>query len=194
MKPVRIGAVTRVVLDRLSRLGFRPQAFSLAEKLKEARSVLICMPSNLNLLATAKDFLTSFADVFEGRKISVLLPFLKTEGYLPSPAGYDVIYPQETDLKAFSIPGELFLHRVRQRGFDVSLDLDLEDGFFNRYLCFKCGVALRIGPQGRNAFPLYNVQLSIMLDRSDSRETYRVMANMLKDLLPPVCTAGSTAV
>lgn len=140
------------------------------------------MPAGKDCFNIAKDSLSTFADIFERKTISILLPFLKTDGYLPIPAGYDVIYPRKEDLKIFSIPRKIFIQRLREHQFDITLDLDLEDGFFNGYTCLKCEVPLRIGPKRENAFPFYNIQLTVLQERSNNREIYERMAKMLKNL------------
>ena len=184
MKPIKINFLVKMVLSWSCRRLFKAEAFSFGQKLKASQKVLICMPASIERFALAKDSLSAFADFFREKTIFVFLPFLRTDGYLPIPTGYDVIYPQKEDLKIFSLPGKKFIQRLKERQFDISLNLDLEDGFFNGYLCLKCGASLRIGPQGKNAFPLYNVQLAVLQKRPRASELYKEMANMLKNLLP----------
>jgi hypothetical protein len=182
MKPVKINPLARRFLSWSGKRFYKSEAFSCARKLSEAQKVLICMPARMDRFTHAKESLPLFADIFKEKTIVVFIPFLKTDGYLSSPTGYEVIYPQKDDLKTFSIPVEKFIQRVTEFGFDISLDLDLDDGFLNRYLCLKCGIVVRFGPALKNSFPFYNIQLTVMGERSGSREVYEGMARVLKDL------------
>jgi len=183
MKPIKINPLGKMVLSWTSRRFLKAEAFSFAQKLKESKKVLICMPTSMDCFSLAKDSLSTFAEIFEGKTIFVFLPILKTEGYLPSPAGYNVIYPQKEDLKIFSLPKKSFIQRVSEHQFDISLDLDLEDGSFNSYLCLECKIPLRLGAQGKRAFPFYNVQLVVTKDKLSLPDIYKGLANLLRSLV-----------
>jgi hypothetical protein len=182
MKPVKINPFARMVLSWFSRLFFKPEAFSFTQKVKESQSVLICMPANVDRFAMARDLLSTFVDIFQEKEVFVLLPFLEAEGYLSSSTRYGVISTQKGDLNVFSLPRKKFIQKLKDHQFDISLDLDLGNGFFNCYLCLKCKVPLRIGAKRKNAFPHYNIQLAITKDRLGSREIYEGLAKMLKSL------------
>jgi ADP-heptose:LPS heptosyltransferase len=171
-----------MVLSWLSRLRFKPEAFSFTRKVKESSSVLICMPANVDRFAMSRDMLSTFVDVFRNKEIFVFLPFLEAEGYLSDSVRYRVISVQKANLNVFSLPTNKFIQRLKQQQFDISLDLDLEEGFFNCYLCLKCKIPLRIGAKRKKAFPLYNVQLAVTKDRLGSREVYEGMAKTLQSL------------
>jgi len=182
MKPIRINPLVKVVLSWWSRLFLKIRPFSLIQQLEESRSVLICMPANVDRFAMVRDLLSTFVEVFEGKEVFVLLPFLEAEGYLSSSRRYRVITPRRGDLKIFSLPRKKFVQRLKQHKFGISLDLDLEDGFFNCYLCMRCEASLRIGLKRKNAFPFYNIQLSVLKDRTYAREIYEGLAKTLKIL------------
>jgi hypothetical protein len=182
MKPVKINPLARRFLSWSSRHFFKSEAFSCAQKLKEAKKVLICMPSSMDRFAIAKEELPSLAHVFKGKNILVFLPFLKTDGFLSTPAGYEVIYPHQEELRAFSIPGENLIQKVKGYQFGISLDLELDDGLFNCYLCLNCGIPVRIGPQRKYAYPFYNVQLTFADSGSNSQKTYKGMSKTLMNL------------
>ncbi len=182
MKPIKINPFARMILSWFSRLRFKPEAFSFTQTVKESSNVLICMPADVDRFAMARDLLSTFVDIFRNKAIFVFLPFLEAEGYLSGSARYRVISGQKGYLNVFSLPTKKFIQKLRQRHFDISLDLDLEDGFFNCYLCLKCKVPLRIGAKRKKAFPLYNVQLAVTRDRLGSREIYEGMAKTLQSL------------
>jgi hypothetical protein len=182
MKPVKINPLARRFLSWSSRRFFKSETFSCAQKLKEAKKVLICLPSSMDRFATAKEELPTLADIFKGKTILVFLPFLKTDGFLSTPAGYEVIYPLPEDLRAFSIPGVTLIQKVKGYQFGISLDLELDDNLFNCYLCLNCNIPVRIGSQRKSAFPFYNVQLTIAENNSNTSNLYRGMSKTLRNL------------
>ena len=182
MKPIKVNPVARMVLNRTKRLILRPQAFSLSRETSETQNVLICMPADIDRFAMARDLLSTFVSIFRGKKVFVLLPFLEAEGYLSSCAAYQVVCAKHDDLNILSLPRRGFVRRLRDLKFGISLDLDLEDGFFSCHLCALCGIPMRIGPKRKNAFPLYNIELEVLKDRFGSRETYEGLARTLKSL------------
>jgi hypothetical protein len=136
----------------------------------------------MDRFAMARDMLSTFVNIFPDKKIFVLLPFLESKGYLSDSSSYRVISVKKNDLSVFSLPGKRFIRKLSEYRFDISLDLDLENGFFNRYLCLKCKIPMRIGTSNRKAFPLYNIQLSVLKERLDSRDVYESMVKTLKSL------------
>jgi len=180
MKPIRVNLLARMVLAFFIRLTFKPQTFSLGCQAEKSESVLICMPTDVDRFAMARDLLLDFIDIFQPREIHVLLPFLGAGGYLSECPDYRVVGVQREDLNLFSLPRKGFIRKLTELEFGMSLDLDLEDGFFSRYLCLKCRIPLRIGPKRKGAFPLYNVQLAPARNQLGSREAYEGMAQTMR--------------
>jgi hypothetical protein len=182
MKPVKINPLVKTVLRWLSRLSFKPQSFSLACAVQESEKVLICMPTDVDGFAMARDLLLDFIRMFRPREVYVLLPFLEGADYLSDSSDYRVVVVGKSDLGLFSLPRRGIVEKLGKLRLGMSLDLDLANGFFCRYLCFKCRIPLRIGPRSRGAFPLYNVQLAPARSQSGPREAYEAMAQTLKSL------------
>jgi hypothetical protein len=182
MKPIKVNPLARTVLSWTKRLILKPEAFSFNRDTSETQNVLVCMPADVDRFALARDLLSTFVGIFQGKTISVLLPFLDAEGYLSSSAAYQVIAATKADLSLFSLPGKEFVGKLRDLQFGISLDLDLEDGFFSCYLCARLRIPMRIGPRRKRAFPLYNIEIEVQKDRLGSREVYEGLAKTLKSL------------
>jgi len=182
MKPIKVNPLARMILNRTKRLILKPQAFSFNRETSEAQNVLVCMPADIDRFAMARDLLSTFVSIFRGKKVFVLLPFLEAEGYLSGCPAYEVLCAKSGDLNILSLPRRDFVRRLKDLNFGISLDLDLEDGFFSCHLCARCGIPMRIGPRRKNAFPLYNIELEVLKDRFGSRETYEGLAKTLKSL------------
>jgi len=182
MKSIKINRLLKRILIWRSKLSFKPHLFSFAEKIAQAENVLICLPGKQESFELAKDHLTIFADVFQNKKISVFLPFVGAEGLLSHLERYVVIYPQKEDLMIFSLPRRKFIQKIKDHHFEIVLDLDLDDGFVNSYLCLKSGAFVRIGREGKAGFPFYNLQLALLKERSSPEDLYVGMAETLKNL------------
>jgi hypothetical protein len=190
MKSIKINRLLKRILIWRSKLSFKPHLFSFAEKIAQAENVLICLPGKQESFELAKDHLTIFADIFQNKKISVFLPFAGAESLLSHLERYVVIYPQKEDLGIFSLPRREFIQRIKDHRFEIALDLDLEDGFVNSYLCLKSGAFVRIGLEGKAGFPFYNLQLTPSKERLSLEDLYVGMAETLKKLSPEFTVGG----
>jgi hypothetical protein len=190
MKSIKINRLLKRILIWRNKLSFKPDLFSFAEKMNVAENVLICLPAKIESFASAKDHLTIFADIFQNKKISVFLPFAGAESLLSHLERYVVIYPQKEDLRIFSLLRKEFIQRIMDYRFEIALDLDLEDGFVNSYLCLKSGAFVRIGLEGKAGFPFYNLQLTLSKERLSPGDLYVGMAETLKSLSPDVAFGG----
>jgi hypothetical protein len=190
VKPIRINRLLKKFLIGWNKFSFEPDALSFAEKMNRAENVLICLPAKPESFNSAKDHLTIFADIFQDKKIFVFLPVAGAESFLPHLKSYGVIYPQKKDLRIFSLPRREFIQRIKGYHFEIALDLDLEDGFINSYLCLKSGALVRIGLKGKTGFPFYNLQLALSKEKSYQQDLYARMAEMLQSLSPDVAGGG----
>ena len=181
-KSIRINPLVKKILVRWNKLFFKPPAFSFGEKMSCAESVLICFPSKVESFASAKDHLTTFSDVFQNKKIFLFLPLAGAEDFLSHLKRYQVICPQKEDLGILSLPRRKFIQRIKGHHFEIALDLDLEDGFLNSYLCLKSGAGVRIGLEGKTGPPFYNLQLALSKGRLYQEDIYAGMADTLKNL------------
>jgi hypothetical protein len=182
MKPIKVHPLAKMILSHMGGLSFKPESFSFGCKVEESRNVLICMPTDIDRFALARDLLTTFTEIFHPREVFVLLPFLEAKAYLSDTPDYQVISADKEDLNILSLPRKNLVERLRGLQFDISLDLDMNGSYFNRYLCLKCKIPLRIGVKSKKSFPLYNIQLAVVKSRLGSRDIYEGMIDMLKIL------------
>jgi hypothetical protein len=147
-----------------------------------AESVLICFPAKVESFASAKDHLTTFSDVFQNKKIFLFLPLEGAESFLSHLKRCQVICPQKEDFGILSLPRRKFIQRIKGYRFEIALDLDLEDGFLNSYLCLKSGAGVRIGLEGKTGPPFYNLELALSKGRRYQEDIYVGMAETLKNL------------
>jgi hypothetical protein len=181
-KSIRINRWLKKILIWRSKLSFKSQAFSFAEKMKRAENVLICLPAKIESFTSIKECLDIFADIFHNKKISVFLPLTGAESVLSHLERYKVIFPQKEDLGIFSLPRREFIQRIKNYCFEIALNLDLDDGFLNSYLCLKSGAFVRIGPKGKTGFPFHNLQLALSNEGLLPHDLYTRMAEMIKNL------------
>jgi len=190
VKSIRINLLVKKILIWWNKFFFKPDAFSFAEKMRRAENVLICLPAKPESFASAKDHLTIFLDIFQNKNNFVLLPFAGAESFLSHLKRYMVISPQKEDLKIFSLPRRKFIQRMKDYRFEITLDLDLDDGFLNSYLCLKSGACVRIGLKGKTGPPFYNIQLALSKERLYQEDIYVGMAETLKSLSQGFAVGG----
>jgi hypothetical protein len=183
VKSVRINPLVKKILVWWHKRFFKSGIFSFAEKMRRAENVLICLPAKKESFTVAKDHLYIFADIFQNKKVSVFLPFIEGETSLLELERYKVISPRKEDLKIFSVPRREFIQEIKGYAFEIALDLDLQDGFINSYLCLKSGAELRIGFKGKAGFPFYNLQLALSKERLGQEELYGGIEETLKSLM-----------
>ena len=190
VKSIRINPLAKKFLIWWNKLFFKPPAFSFAEKMNQAENVLICLPAKIESFASAKDHLTIFSGIFKSKKIFVFLPLAGGETFLSHLKRYAVICPQKEDLRILSLPRRKFIQRIKGYRFEIALDLDLEDGFLNSYLCLKSGAEVRIGLKGKTGPPFYNLQLALSKERLYREDLYVGMAETLKSLYQGLAVGG----
>ena len=190
VKSIRINPLVKKILIWWNKLFFKPDAFSFAEKMRRAENILICLPAKIESFASAKDHLTVFADIFQNKKVFVFLPLTGGETFLSHLKRYAVICPKKEDLRIFSLPRRKFIQRIKGYRFEIALDLDLEDGFVNSYLCLKSGACVRIGLKGKTGPPFYNLQLALSKERLYQEDLYVGMAETLKSLSLGLAVGG----
>jgi hypothetical protein len=181
-KSIRINPLVKKILVGWNRLFFKPPAFSFGEKMSCAESVLICFPAKVESFASAKDHLATFSDLFQNKNIFLFLPLAGAEGFLSHLKRYQVICPEKQDFGVLSLPRRKFIQRIKGYRFEIALDLDIEDGFLNSYLCLKSGAGVRIGLEGRAGPPFYNLELALSKGRLYQEDIYVGMAETLKNL------------
>ncbi len=158
--------------------------------MSRAESVLICFPAKVESFASAKDHLTTFSGLFQNKKIFLFLPLAGAEDFLSHLKRYQVIFAQKKDFGMLSLPRRKFIQRIKDYRFEIALDLDLEDGFLNSYLCLKSGAGVRIGLEGKIGSPFYNLQLAPSKGRLYQEDIYAGMAQTLKSLLQGLVVGG----
>ncbi len=182
VKSLRINPLAKRILIWWNRLFFKPGAFSFAEKMRGAENVLICLPAKTESFAPAKDHLAIFSDIFQSKNIFLFLPLAGAQDFLSHLKRYQVICPEKEDLGILSLPRRRFIQRIKGHRFEIALDLDIEDGFLNSYLCLKSGAQVRVGLKGKAGLPFYNLQLALSKERLYQEDIYAGMVETLKNL------------
>ncbi len=190
VKSIKINPLVRRILIWGNRLFFKPGAFSFAEKMNGAENVLICLPTSIESFSSAKEELGIYSDVFQNKKIFVFLPFAGGQNFVSHLKRYEVICPQKEDFGFLSLPRRKFIRKIKAYRFGIALDLDLENGFVNSYLCLKSGAQVRIGLKGKTGPPFYNLELALSKNRLYQKDLYVGMAQTLKSLSQRLAVSG----
>ncbi len=160
---------------------FRAQVFSFSEVLNNAKRVLIFLPTKVESFPIALNHLNSLNSFFSDSQNFLFLPF-DGKGFSSDLFKFEIISLKKSYLNWFSLPNKRFVKKLRDFKFDITLDIDLENSFFNSYLSFLTCSPLRIGIKGKVGLPFYNLELSLSKEGKYLDEVYDSFVNTLKKL------------
>lgn len=162
-----------IVAGKLKHKTQSEMAFSSA--LKKSFSFLILMPQN------DKDYRESFQilDYLEsqGKTLTILTNDFRVS-LLPAKYRNKAIGFAVTEVSKLNLPSHKLIERIREKNFDVVIDLNKEENLFYSYLANIVKSRIRIGFKKRKAESFYN----FLVDGSDndSVKSYINFLNCIK--------------
>ncbi len=160
---------------------FKQSPVSFATALNQARSMLVLLPHQVDSFSSVFNHLSPLETVFTDLKTFFLLPF-STQGFISTLKAYEVIPLKKNDLGWSGLPKRNFVNRLRNYGFDITLDMDLSKNFFNAYLGLLSNARVRIGIKGKWDSPFYNLELALPSHLVYLDQQYDSMIRILKNL------------
>ncbi|MGB2697331.1 MAG: hypothetical protein WBD28_05650 [Candidatus Zixiibacteriota bacterium] len=164
-----------------SKLLFKQKPFSFAANLSQAKSMLVLLPHQAEGFSSVFNHLSPLETIFPDLKISYLLPF-STQGFISTLKNYDLILLKKEEMGWLGLPRVSYTRKLRNYGFDISLDMDLRKNFLNAYLGLLSEAKVRMGIQGKGGPPFYNLELIIPSNLIYLDEQYDSLIRILKNL------------
>ena len=162
-----------IVAGKLKHKAHSEITFSSA--FKKSFSILILMPQN------DKDYRESFQilDYLEsqGKTLTILTNDFRVS-LLPAKYRNKAIGFALTEISKLKLPSHKLIERIRNKSFDVVIDLNREENLFYSYIANVVKSKIRVGFKKRKAESYYNFLVEV--SDSDSTKSYINFLNCIK--------------
>jgi ADP-heptose:LPS heptosyltransferase len=156
---------------RLATFRFRKrteQVISFARAISGAERALVIMPLDQRELLSAFNVIIMLKRKFDEERITVIGDERGVEAIRLMPKSH-FIQIRETDINLLYHPRPAFLSLLKDRKFDLAIDLNLDLVLPSAYICRETNAKVRIGFAGAHADRFFNFQ--IQPDPQQSRKT-----------------------
>ncbi len=123
--------------------------------LAEARSILVCMPDDLEDFGVARKFIEKLMDDFSNARFQ----FVMREGYrnlLNGDKKYGTIFVSDRDVNFWGLPKKELVRKISAAEYDIVIDLNDDFHLPSTYLCLKSRALLKICFDHEKREPFYN--------------------------------------
>lgn len=159
-----------------------PSEFTFPKALRDARRVLILMPSQNEALRQSEVFLSRVRQVFPRAEVTLLYPPKTMVARFYNPYRFKIATPEKGDVWWFGIPRKSFVERVLPQPFDVLITLNREESVFFAAVTILSQTPVRIGlPDGMGG-PFINVELRHGRDTDDIKTEFILFIDMIRRL------------
>lgn len=146
----------------------REDVISFARAVSGAQRALVVMPLDQRELLSVFNVIIMLKRKFDEERITVIGDERGLETLRLMPKSH-FVQIRETDVDLFFHPRPEFLALIKDRQFDLAIDLNLDFVLPSGYICRESNAKVRIGFAGPNADRFYNFQ--IQPDPRQSRQT-----------------------
>ncbi len=170
-RPKLFAALRMKIGIRLAAFRFRKrkeQVISFARAVSGAQRALVIMPLDQRELLSALNVITMLKRKFEEERITVVGDERGVEAIRLMPKSH-FVQIRETDINLLYHPRPAFLNLLKDRKFDLAIDLNLDLVLPSAYICRETNAKVRIGFAGAHADRFFNFQ--IQPDPQQSRKT-----------------------
>ncbi len=126
--------------------------------ISDARIALVFLPDDEKEFQFARSLLPLFQKKFKGNRLSLVLP-----EHVKDPMRdvflCEIIRVREKDLTLLFLPKEYLRRRIREKSYDVAVDLNIQLHLSSAFLCKESRSKVRIGITKQHADTFYNFQL-----------------------------------
>ncbi|HXG01642.1 MAG TPA: hypothetical protein VNL69_12680 [Bacteroidota bacterium] len=144
------------------------QVISFARALSGSQRALVIMPLDRRELLSAFNVIVMLKRKFDEERITVIGDERGLEAIRLMPKSH-FVQIKNTDVNLFYHPRPAFLALIKDRMFDLAIDLNLDFVLPSAYICRESNARIRIGFAGPNSDYFYNFQ--IQPDPQKSRQT-----------------------
>lgn len=150
-------------------------ARSYADFAKKSNRFLVILP------VTESDYVRSLAVVemlfAKDKKVSLFVKDFKVSQLVGRYKAEYIDY-NEKDINKLDLPSKKIVEKIKEKEFDVVIDLNLKNDIFSGIISNLCQSKFRIGFKKDNSDKFYNIQL--INNVTDSAISYRNLLNSLQ--------------
>ncbi len=159
-----------------------PSEFTFPKALRDARRVLILMPSQNEALRQSEVFLSRVRQVFPRAEVTLLYPPKTMVARFYNPYRFKIATPEKGDVWWFGIPRKSFVKRVLPQPFDVLITLNRTESVFYAAVTMLSQTPVRIGLPDGMGDPFINVELRHGRDTADIKTEFILFIDMIRRL------------
>lgn len=159
-----------------------PSEFTFPKALRDARRVLILMPSQNEALRQSEVFLSRVRQVFPRAEVTLLYPPKTMVARFYNPYRFKIATPEKGDVWWFGIPRKSFVRRVLPQPFDVLITLNRAENVFFAAVTMLSQTPVRIGLPNGMGDPFINVELRHGRDTTDIKTEFILFIDMIRRL------------
>ena len=145
--------------------------------ISNARVALVLLPNDQREFQFARSIVPSLQKKFKGNHLTVVVPEQVKD---PMRDVYlcEIIRVHEHDLNPLFLPKENLRRRIREKNYDVAVDLNIQFHLPSAFLCKESRSKVRIGIIKQHADTFYNFQL-----RTDTTGSAKIIYDHLFNCL-----------
>ncbi len=167
----------------------RPAEFTFPGALRQAKRILILMPSSAEGLRQSEFFLTHVPRAFPKTDVTLLYPAKTMTARFYNPFGFHVVVPTSSQMGWWGAPRKKFLRELFQKPFDILIVLDREPSVFLAAVTISSGIPVRLGlPYGLGQ-PYVTVELRHGREQADLKTEFILFIEMIRRLAAPPASA-----
>lgn len=159
-----------------------PAEFSFPQALRDAKRVLLLMPSSVEALREVEVFLSRLPRVFPRAEVTLLYPPKSMIARFYKPYGFTTIVPGRADVGFFGIPRAKFLATLLEKQFEVLISLNRLPSVFFGVITVSSKAPVRLGLPDGMGEPFINVELRHGRENADIKTEFILFVDMLRKL------------
>ncbi|MEW5875787.1 MAG: hypothetical protein AB1752_11490 [Candidatus Zixiibacteriota bacterium] len=159
-----------------------PAEFSFPQALRDAKRVLLLMPSSVEALREVEVFLSRLPKVFPRAEVTLLYPPKSMIARFYKPYGFTTIVPGRGDVGLFGMPSSKIMGALTEKRFDVLISLNRQPSVFFAAISISSKAPVRLGLPDGMGEPFINVELRHGRENADIKTEFILFVDMLRKL------------
>ncbi len=147
--PVKQVVMNQVVNFRLKMFHKYERAYNFIEEVNKVNKILIILSAHDEYSETIQQFIKEIGRIFKKASVST----------------FSSSSLRKSDLSWFGVPNEKYLDIIREEGFDLVIDANIEQDKVCSYLCALSGAKLRLNLCSGNYDHIYNLHFRSNRDK-----------------------------